>query len=39
MHEGLELERRLYDDCLASDDRREALQAFAEKRKPVYRGR
>jgi enoyl-CoA hydratase/carnithine racemase len=38
LDEGLELERRLYDDCLASDDRREALRAFAEKRKPIFRG-
>jgi enoyl-CoA hydratase/carnithine racemase len=37
--EGLDLERRLYEACLASDDRREALTAFAEKRKPVFRGR
>jgi enoyl-CoA hydratase/carnithine racemase len=37
--EGLELERRLYEDCLASEDRHEALAAFTEKRKPVFRGR
>jgi enoyl-CoA hydratase/carnithine racemase len=37
--EGLASERRAYEDCLASDDRREALRAFAEKRKPVFRGR
>jgi enoyl-CoA hydratase/carnithine racemase len=39
LQEGLELERRAYEDCLTSDDRREALRAFAEKRKPVFRGR
>jgi methylglutaconyl-CoA hydratase len=39
LREGLELERRAYEDCLASEDRREALAAFAAKRKPVFRGR
>ena len=39
LDEGLDLERRLYEDCLASEDRREALAAFAAKRKPVFRGR
>lgn len=35
---GLDAERRAYETCLTSDDRREALRAFAEKRKPVFRG-
>lgn len=36
---GLELETVSYGRTLVSDDRREALAAFAEKRKPQYRGR
>ncbi|WP_437997841.1 enoyl-CoA hydratase-related protein [Sorangium sp. So ce185] len=36
---GLEVERVHYDETLRSEDRLEALRAFAEKRKPVYRGR
>jgi enoyl-CoA hydratase/carnithine racemase len=39
LREGLALERAAYERCLASEDRREALAAFAEKRKPVFRGR
>jgi len=35
---GLDLEARCYERTLRSSDRREALAAFAEKRKPVYRG-
>ena len=36
---GLALERVSYDRTLVSEDRREALAAFAEKRKPSFRGR
>jgi enoyl-CoA hydratase/carnithine racemase len=36
---GLELERAAYEECLASEDRLEALAAFSEKRKPVFKGR
>ncbi len=36
---GLELEKVSYGKALASDDRREALAAFAEKRQPLFRGR
>ncbi len=36
---GLELERVSYDRTIVSEDRREALAAFGEKRKPVFKGR
>jgi enoyl-CoA hydratase/carnithine racemase len=36
--EALALENALYQDCLASRDRVEALRAFAEKRAPVFEG-
>jgi methylglutaconyl-CoA hydratase len=36
---GLELERLAYERCLTSEDRREALRAFAEQRKPIFRGK
>ncbi len=36
---GLELEKVSYDKVLVSEDRREALAAFAEKRKPLFQGR
>jgi methylglutaconyl-CoA hydratase len=36
---GLELEKVSYDKVLVSEDRREALEAFAAKRKPSFRGR
>jgi enoyl-CoA hydratase/carnithine racemase len=35
---GLELEKVSYDKVLVSEDRREALAAFAAKRKPVFQG-
>ena len=38
MEEGLLLEARCYEKTLASSDRREALAAFNEGRKPVYKG-
>ena len=38
LEEALALENRLYQDCLASRDRVEALRAFAEKRAPVFTG-
>jgi len=36
---GLELERVSYDRTIVSEDRREALAAFAEKRKPRFEGK
>jgi enoyl-CoA hydratase/carnithine racemase len=38
LREGLEHEARCYERVLGTHDRREALAAFAEKRRPVYRG-
>lgn len=39
LEHGLELEKVSYDKVLVSEDRREALAAFAEKRKPRFSGR
>jgi enoyl-CoA hydratase/carnithine racemase len=38
IEQGLEIEAGCYDDVIPTKDRLEALAAFAEKRKPVYRG-
>jgi enoyl-CoA hydratase/carnithine racemase len=38
LQHGLELERVSYDACLRSEDRRVALAAFAEKKKPQFTG-
>lgn len=37
--EGLAFERQCYEACLTSEDRREALRAFAEKRRPKFTGK
>jgi methylglutaconyl-CoA hydratase len=36
---GLEFELACYEECLTSQDRIEALQAFADKREPQFKGR
>jgi methylglutaconyl-CoA hydratase len=36
--EALDLENKLYQACIPTADRREALLAFAEKRAPVFKG-
>jgi enoyl-CoA hydratase/carnithine racemase len=36
---GLEAERRLFDEAMATEDRVEGMQAFLEKREPNFRGR
>jgi enoyl-CoA hydratase len=36
---GLQIERKAYEVTIPTEDRLEALQAFSEKRKPVFKGR
>ncbi|AZU61199.1 enoyl-CoA hydratase-related protein [Neobacillus mesonae] len=36
---GLQIERKAYEVTLPTEDRLEALKAFAEKRKPVFKGK
>jgi methylglutaconyl-CoA hydratase len=38
LDDALALENRMYQDCLGTKDRWEALRAFAEKRAPVFTG-
>lgn len=39
LEQGLELERACHDSLWTSEDRREGIRAFLEKRDPVFRGR
>lgn len=39
LEQGLARELECYEHCLVSEDRSEALRAFAEKRKPEFKGR
>ena len=36
---GLEMERRLYELSMATEDRVEGMRAFIEKRKPDFKGK
>lgn len=36
---GIDYERKLYALCMATEDNREGLRAYAEKRPPAYKGR
>ena len=36
---GLEAERRLFEQAMATEDRVEGMQAFIEKREPDFKGR
>jgi enoyl-CoA hydratase/carnithine racemase len=38
LEEALDLENELYQACIGTKDREEALRAFAERRSPVFRG-
>lgn len=38
LFQGLDFERAAYEPLLQTKDREEALQAFREKRKPVFKG-
>jgi enoyl-CoA hydratase len=37
--DGLTLERELFDEAMATEDRVEGMQAFLEKREPDFKGR
>jgi enoyl-CoA hydratase/carnithine racemase len=39
LDQGLALERELQAELFASDDAKEGMTAYTEKRKPVFRGR
>ncbi len=39
LHSGLAIEASAYEICIPTEDRREGLEAFQEKRSPVFKGR
>jgi enoyl-CoA hydratase/carnithine racemase len=39
LHTGLAIEASAYETCIPTEDRIEGLEAFREKRQPVYKGR
>lgn len=39
LHTGLKIERKAYEVIILTEDRVEALNAFNEKRKPIYKGK
>ncbi|PPA72389.1 enoyl-CoA hydratase-related protein [Jeotgalibacillus proteolyticus] len=39
LHTGLQIERKAYEQTIPTEDRAEALIAFGEKRKPVFKGK
>ena len=39
LSEGVRFERRLFHSTFATDDQKEGMSAFVEKRKPVFRNR
>jgi enoyl-CoA hydratase len=39
LNPGLQIGRKAYEVTLPTEDRIEALQAFAEKRKPIFKGK
>lgn len=39
LNTGLQIERKAYEATIPTEDRLEALQAFSEKRKPVFKGK
>ncbi len=39
LHTGLQIERKAYEATIPTEDRIEALNAFTEKRKPIFKGK